>query len=297
MAQATAVKTYDVSTNVRDITDLISVVAQLDTPLYSGLPKVKANGKYHESQIMTLTTGSDNALTEGADYSLTKASVPSATGNWTQIFYKNAKVSKTQQAVQMYGIDDLMAQELEWKMKELATDIEKTLITGTGNSGASGTARRLKGVLAWTTTNVQTGTGTGTEYLTETMFNDALQTIYDAGGRPKNVLVNSYQKRKISAFTASSTKNINADQKKLVNSINVYESDFGVLEVSMDPFMATDQAFIYQKDSLAVATLRPIVVEDYPSVGSYVAKTMEGELTLEVRAEKANGKITGLKTS
>jgi hypothetical protein len=47
----------------------------------------------------------------------------------------------------------------------------------------------------------------------------------------------------------------------------------------------------------AVATLRPITVQDYPEgLGSYVAKTMEGELTLEVRAEKANGKIIALKT-
>jgi hypothetical protein len=298
MAQATAIKTYDVSTNARDISDLITVVAQTDTPLYSGLPKVRANGKYHESQIYSITTGQTNVVIEGADYTLSKGAVPSAVGNWTQIFYKNAKVSKTQQAVQMYGIDDLLAQEVEWRMKELATDIEKALVAGTGNSGASGTARSLKGVLAWTTTNVNTGTGTGTEYLTDTMFNNALQTIYDAGGRPKNVLVNSFQKRKVSAFTASNTKNIQAEANKLVNSIDVYVSDFGVLEIAMDPFMDTDKAFIYQKDMWAVATLRPITVQDYPEgLGSYVAKTMEGELTLEVRAEKANGKIISLKTT
>lgn len=297
MAAATSIKTYDVSTNVRDVSNLVSVVAQTDTPLYSTLEKVQANGKFHESQTYDLTTGSTNVNVEGADYSLAKNDVPSTTGNWTQILFKQAKVSKTQQAVQMYGIDDLLAQSLEWKMKELATDIEKYLIQGTGSSGATGTGREMYGVLASITTNVETGTGTGSEALTETMFNNALQTIYDAGGRPKNVYVNSWQKRKISGFSASNTRNVMAKDQMLVNSVDGYISDFGQLQVDLDPYMTTSVVAILQKDLWAVAMLRPIVVEDYPSVGSYVAKTMEGELTLERRNQKGSGKITGLSTS
>lgn len=297
MAQATANLTYNMSTNVRDVTDLISIVAQTDTPIFSSLSRVKANGTFHEAQTYDLVTGSDNVLIEGADYTLARSTVPSTAGNWTQIFFKQAKVSKTQQAVQTYGIDDLLAQALEWRMTEIATDIEKALITGTGNSGASGTGRRLKGALAFITTNVETGTGSGTEALNETMFNNALQKIYDAGGRPKNVHVNSFQKRKISSFTASNTKHIQAESNKLVNSIDTYESDFGVMQIDLNPFMDTDKALIFQKDLWAVAMLRPIVVEDYPSLGTYVAKTMEGELTLESRNQKGSGKIIQLTTT
>ncbi|RMD73093.1 MAG: phage head protein [Cyanobacteria bacterium J149] len=294
MSAATAIKTYDVSTNVRDVTDLISVVANTETPFYSGLRRVKANGTYHEAQYHDLTTGQDNAQVEGADYTLSKESVPSTLGNYTQIFFKNAKVSKTQQAVQMYGVEDLLAQEVEWKMKELATDVEKALLQGTGNSGASGTARELTGALALISTNVETGSGSGAETLTEDMFNDALETIWSNGGRPKDVYVNSSQKRKISAFTASSTKNVDANDKKLVNSVDVYESDFGVLSIHLDAYMPSDQVLIADKSMFAVAQLRPFTVEDYPSIGSYVAKVIEGELTLECNNEKAHGKIVDL---
>lgn len=298
MAQASAIKTYDVSTNVRDVTDLISVVANTETPFWNSLGKTKATNKYHEAQYYALTTGSSNALIEGQDYSMVKHSVPSTVGNYTQIFGKVAKVSKTQQSVSMYGIDDLLAQEIEWRMKELATDIEKALLQGTGNSGASGTARELTGALSLITTNVETGTGTGSETLTETMFNDALETIWAAGGRPKNVLVNSFQKRKISAFSGSSnTKNVMFEKKELVNAVDTYISDFGILEIGLDSFMATDKVLIYDKSLFKVAMLRPIVVEDYPSVGSYVAKTIEGELTLESNNEVGSGTITQLSTS
>lgn len=298
MAQATAVKTYDVSTNVRDVTDLISVVANTETPFYTGIGKTKASNKLHEAQYYALTTGSANALIEGQDYSPVLLTVPSTSSNYTQIFGKIAKVSKTQQAVTMYGIDDLLAQEIEWRMKEIATDVEKALLQGTGNSGASGTARELTGALSLITTNVETGTGTGSETLTETMFNDALETIWAAGGRPKNVLVNSFQKRKISAFSGSSnTKQVMFEKKELVNTVDTYISDFGILEIGLDAFMATDKVLIYDKNLFKVAMLRPFTVEDYPSQGSYVAKTIEGELTLESNNEKGSGIITELSTT
>lgn len=297
MAAASSIKTYEVTTNVRDVTDLIAVVARTETPFYSGLKKVKAINKYHESQQYALTTGSSNAAVEGADYTLAQRSVPTTTGNYTQIFTKNAKVSKSQMASSTYGIDDMLAKQVEFAMKEIATDIEKALLQGTGNSGGTGTARELYGALALITTNIETGTGTGSEALTEDMFNDALQTIWDAGGRPDAVFCNSFQKRKISAFTASSTKNVDAMDKRLIAPINVYESDFGIVEINLDPYMSTDSVLIAQKDLWGVAVLRPLMVEDYPSIGSYKAKVIEGELTLESNNQAGSGKITGLSTT
>jgi len=297
MAQASAIKTYDVPTNVRDVTDLIAVVARLETPFYSGIRKSKAINTYHESQQYALTTGSANAAIEGADYSLVKRAVPTTSGNYTQIFTKTAKVSKTQMASSTYGIDDMLAKQVEFAMKEIATDIEKALLQGTGNSGASGTAREMYGALALVTTNVETGTGTGSEALTENMFNDALQSIWDNGGRPDAVYANSWQKRKISSFTASSTKNVDAESKMLIAPVNIYESDFGIVKIELDPYMPTDKVLIAQKDLWACATLRPVMVEDYPAIGSYKAKVLEGEMTLESNNEKGSGQINGLSTS
>lgn len=297
MAQASAIKTYDVTTNVRDVTDLIAVVARLETPFYSGIRKSKAINTYHESQQYALTTGSANAAIEGADYSLVKRAVPTTSGNYTQIFTKTAKVSKTQMASSTYGIDDMLAKQVEFAMKEIATDIEKALLQGTGNSGASGTAREMYGALALVTTNVETGTGTGSEALTEDMFNDALQSIWDNGGRPDAVYANSWQKRKISSFTASSTKNVDAESKMLIAPVNIYESDFGIVKIELDPYMPTDKVLIAQKDLWAVATLRPVMVEDYPAIGSYKAKVLEGEMTLESNNEKGSGQINQLSTS
>jgi hypothetical protein len=297
MAQATALKTYNVTTNREDLTDVLKVITRNETPFFSSLAKTKATGTYHEWSTYSLSTGSDNAQIEGADYTLALNTAPSRTGAHTQIFFKQAKVSKTQQAVDTAAVDNMLASQIEWRMKEIATDVEKALFTGTGNSGASGTARRIKGALAWVTTNVETGTGTGSEALSEDMFNDTLQSIWDQGGKPDTAYVNSFQKRQISSFSTSNTRYQEPMDGRLKNYVSVYESDFGVIEVKLDSFITTSVALIVQSDLWAVAQLRPFMVEDYPSVGSYVAKTIEGELALEARQEAGNGQITGLSTS
>lgn len=295
MAQSTTTKTYDVVGNREDLTDIISTITRKETPLYSSLQRTKANSTYHETQVDTLVTGSDNAQIEGFDYTLAVASARSRQGSYTQIFTKTVSVSKTQQAMNPAGIDDEFAYQTQKRMKEIATDIEKALITGTGNSGASGAARRLKGILSYMTTNVETGTGTGNEALTETMYNDHLKRIWDAGGRPDKTFVNGSQKRKISAFATSNTRYIEMDESaKLINKVAVYESDFGTQTIELDPFMDTDKVASLQMDLWALAVLRPVVYDDVPSVGSYKAGVIEGELTLESRNQAGSGQITQL---
>lgn len=298
MAQDKAVITYNVVGNREDLTDVISAITRHETPLYSTLEKVKAGGVYHEWQTDSLSTGSANAAIEAADFSFAYPAYRSRVGNRTQIFTKTVEVSGTQQAVDVAGVDDEFAYQMEKRMKEIATDIEKALITGTGNSGASGTARELKGILAFMTTNVETGTGTGSETLTETMYNNALQTIWAAGGRPDATYVNGFQKRKISSFASNNTRYQQVDNEgELKNSIGVYDSDFGRQKIELDPFMTTTVAAILQRDMWKVAQLRPVGMKDVATVGDAKRGAMVGELTLEARNEAASGQITGLATS
>jgi len=298
MAQSTALKTYDAVGNREDLTDVIATITLADTPLFSGLEKVKANATLHEWQIDTLATGSDNAQIEGADFTFAIPGARTRVNNYTQIFTKQVEVSGTQEAVSVAGLDDEFAYQMEKRMKEIATDVEKALITGTGNSGASGTGRRLKGLLNAIATNVETGTGTGNEYLSEDMYNKLLQTIWAAGGRPDNSYVNGFQKRKISAFATTNTRYLDMTKMtKLTNTVSQYESDFGIQTINLDPFMDTDKVLVIQKDMNKVAVLRGIKPVDVAKVGDAKRGALVGEMTLEYRNEAADGKITQLNTS
>lgn len=298
MAQSTALKTYDAIGNREDLTDVIAVVSRNETPIYSGLEKVEAKARTHEWQTDSLTTGSSNAAIEGADFTFAIPSSRTRVTNNTQIFTKSLEVSETQREVAVAGLDDEYAYQMEKKMKEIATDIEKALITGTGNSGASGTARTLKGMLAFIATNVETGTGTATEYLTESMYNNLLQKIWTAGGRPDTTYVNGFQKRKISAFATNNQRyaEVGSDGE-LRNYVSVYYSDFGTQKIELDSFMDTDKIAAVQKDMWKIAVLRGIKNVDVATIGDAKRGALVGELTLEARNQLASGKVTGLKTS
>jgi hypothetical protein len=298
MANSTAVQTYQAVGNREDLTDVVATITRHETPIFSGLAKVKASATYHEWQVDSLSTGSSNAAIEGADFSFARPGARTRLGNWTQIFTKTLEVSETQRAVSTAGLEDEFAYQMEKRLKEIATDVEKALITATGNSGASGTAREMKGLLAFVTTNVETGTGTGTETLTENMYNNLLQSIWSAGGRPDYTYVNGWQKRKISAFATNNQRYQEVDANgELRNYVSIYNSDFGRQVVELDPFMSTDVVLALQKDMAQVATLRGIEKKDVPTAADSTRGAIVGELTLVVKNEAAHGQITGLATS
>ncbi len=180
-----------------------------------------------------LAAATANAHVEGADYTFARRDPRVRTGNYTQVFVTPVEVSDTQRAVETAGLEDEYAYQMAKALKEHARDIEYAFAStaNTGNSGASGTARQLKGVMAWITTTNITGTGSGDETLTETMFNDALQAIWNEGGRPDAVYANGFQKRKISGFTASSTKFVEASEKEVVAGVDVLTKNIAHLKL------------------------------------------------------------------
>lgn len=294
MAQSSAFLTYDAVGNKEDLSDIVTNISPTETPFLSRFGKVKATGRYHEWTTDALASAATNAQIEGVDYSFSKLSARTRTGAYTQIFITDVEVSDTQRMVDKAGFDDEFSYQMAKAMKEHARDIELALVTGTGNSGASGTARELKGVLSWITTNNITGTGTGNEALTETMFNDCLEDIWDQGGSPDYAYANGGQKRAISAFTGSATKNINATEKEVVVGVDVYDSDFGRIKIVPHRLMTSSVVAILTNDLWKVATLRGTKKVDVAKIGSSTRAVIETELTLESRQQAGSGKITQL---
>ncbi len=299
MSNSTAMQTYQAVGNKEDLLDVITNISPLETPMFSAFGKSKAKGTYHEWLSDELAAATANAHVEGADYVFARRNPRVRTGNYTQVFVTPVEVSDTQRAVETAGLEDEYAYQMAKALKEHARDIEYAFAStaNTGNSGASGTARQLKGVMAWITTTNITGTGSGDETLTETMFNDALQAIWNKGGRPDAVYANGFQKRKISGFTASSTKFVEASEKEIVAGVDVYDSDFGRVKIVADRYMNAAQVAILQSDLWKTAVLRPTKHIEVAKVGSATRGVIETELTLESRNEAGSGKITELKTS
>ncbi len=283
--------------NREDLTDIISNISPEETPFYTTFGKTKASGVYHEWQTDALANAADNAKVEGATYTFTEHARRTRLGNHVQYFTTPVSVSDLQREVSTAGIEDEFAYQLTKKLKEHKRDIEYALVNGTGNSGATGTARRLKGVLAWITSNVETGTGTGAEALTENMFNDLLQEIWEEGGEPGHAFANGFNKRKISDFTGGSTKNVDAGEKVVFKGVDIYDSDFGRIKVIPHRHITTSVVAILDVSLWKVASVIGTKKTDVAKTSASTQAVIETYLTLEARNEKGNGQIIGLKTS
>jgi hypothetical protein len=278
-----------------DVLDIIAQITPEDTPFYDMIGDGGAASPKHEWQTRDLSTRNGNAQIEGDTYTFAAPVLPTRVNNFTQIVRKDVRLSGTSQATSRHAIGDLAADQTEQRMVEWKTDVEHALLRGSSASGnASNTARQMDGLLNVISTNA-TAFASGTT-LGETELNDLLNNVWNSGGKPRDALVNGFLKRRISAFTGGSTKNFEQTEKKIINTVSVYESDFSVvaMHLSRDMLSGTNAnaLAVVDKDMFAKAWLRRPFTERAPKVADSIDIVILGELTLEYGNEAAAGLIT-----
>lgn len=289
-----ALQTYQAVGNREDLMDIITDISPEETPMFTRFKKYKATGVYMEWLTDALASATSNAKVQGADFSFTRPSSRTRVGNNTQVFVNTFAVAGSQIASDAAGVSDEFAYQGEKAMKEHKRDIEYALINGTLSSGTSGAASTLKGVPAWITTTSTCGNSCG---LTETMYNTLLAAVWAQGGNPDVTFVNGFQKRKISAFATSNTRYIDGTNKKLINTVAVYESDFGLQTIILDRYAEDDSVYALQEDMWGVGVFRPSKMEKIAKIADAERGAIVGEYTLICKNEKASGKLYDLATS
>ncbi|MCU0810617.1 MAG: DUF5309 domain-containing protein [Thiobacillaceae bacterium] len=283
--------------NKEDLSDLITVIDPTATPFQSNISRATAKATLHEWMIDSLTAAANNANIDGNEVTFSAASSGTRSSNMTQISVKSVIVSGTQDAISKAGKGKEIAYQVAKLTKEIARDMEYALLQNTALvTGDATTARQLKGVAGWITSNAQDA-GTGTVTITQTYLDAAAKAAWDDGGKPDMVICNSFNKQKISGFTTGVTKNLDATDKKFVTAVDVYESDFGLMRIYPDHFCVADDVYLIQSDLWAVAYLRPLKVEDLAKTGDAEKKLLVVEYTLECRAEAGNASVIDTATS
>ena len=286
--------TYNAVGNREDLSDIITNISPTDTPLYSMFGRTSAKATYHEWVEDELAAPGENAAVEGGDFVIKTPTNRVRKGNYTQIFTKGYGVSGTQEVVLKAGIKSEIAYQMQKAMKEIARDVEYAIVNNLAAiAGSASTARKMGGIQAFVSTNVLDNGGTSRD-LSEDLLNDGIQAAWQAGGNPDVVVCSGKQKRTISGFTTDVTRFLDAEDKRLVKAIDVYESDFGIVRIVPSRYMPNDRIFILEKGRWKVAYLRPFKTEEVAKVGDRIEKVIIGELTLEARAEKANAIVKDL---
>lgn len=295
-----------------DLTDVIYDISPTDTPIMSTIGKTKATSVTHEWQTDSLAAATTaNALVEGA--SATEGTITPTTrlANLTQIVGKTVMVSGTLLASDLAGRKSEMAYQLAKASAEIKRDIE-TIITANqgqaaGSSGSS--ARKMGSLLSYIKTNtskngtsvtgvdpttlgVSTRTDGSTRAFTETILKDVIAKVFSSGGTPSALFVSPAQKQVVSGFTGLSAQRYQvptSGQATILAGADLYQSDFGVLQIVPNRFMRTRDALVLDPEYAALAYLRPFQTNDIAKVGDAEKKQILAELTLEVRNEAAHG--------
>jgi len=297
-------RTFGDTSRAEDVLDIIVNISPAETPIYSGLKRsADASNTLHEFLTASLAAAADNAQVEGSAPTYGSLTQPTRVTNVVQLFRKQYSVSDTQRAVSHYGMSDPFTYQMQKSMKEFARDIELTLWRGSRASGNASVARRLAGILNSVTTNATALTSATT--LTETILNNLIDLSWDQTDDVVDELYcGAWVKRKISGFTAGSTKFTEVTDKRLVNAVDVYESDFGIHKIFKSRYIGQDAAsndilcgITNKYWGIAYLTGRSPKAIPIAKTGSSTEGMIEGELTLEALAEQANFKATGIHPS
>lgn len=288
---------FDEPTNREDLSDVITKLWADDTPITSMCGKAKATSTKHEFAEDELAPAKSNAQIEGADITPTAATSRTRKDNHTQIIMNTFSVTGTQQAVKTAGVADEYEYAQFKAQKACALDLEYALTNNaTDAAGTKTTAATMAGIPGCVTTNVLDNGGT-TRKIDGTLIADALEKAWKAGGEPKKLVCSGTNKRVISAMVTSNTKNVDAKKKEIVEAVDVFDSDFGRIEIVASRFMPDTSVFLLDPQYLKLATLRPFKAQDLPKTGDSKAGFVLGELTLECRGEKGQALIKDLKTA
>jgi hypothetical protein len=275
----------------------------------SAVPRAKASAVLHEWSLDEIdATNTTNARLEGDALSRAASTNPTRKNNYCQISSRDATVTGTQRAVNMAGIDDLMAFQMSKKSLALRKDMESILLGNQGQvAGNTTTARKLRSFNAWIDANGSRGATEGADStaataaatdettalrtFTEVLLKDAVKDAFDDGGEPNLILLGSANKQLFSGFAGRALSQTMIDQKTVLGAASLYASDFGDLKVVPNRTQRSRDVYVVDTSKVAVAFLRAFEPQEQGRVGDAVTRDLISEYTLEMRAPKAHSLI------
>jgi len=303
---------YDQVGVVEDVSDIITNISPIKTPFQAVLGSESIHQRTHEWQEDSLIAASaTNAAVEGADAPTAVQNATVMRSNTTQILTKTAKVTGTADVTKTYGRDKEMAYQLGMRSAELKRDLEASMVgvNQAATVGSDGVARKMASYggmidssVDWVVNGANNGAFNGATTTPAALYEDAVlqtaQQLYIDGADPSILMVKPADKVIVSSWKAggkvSRTLYVDNGDKRISNTVDVYESDFGDLKVVMNRFQLTSVAMIFEPGMWKKLVLRNWFRKTLSVTGDSTNVQILGEFSLKHRNFKASGIISNL---
>lgn len=294
---------FDLATegdNVReDFTDVIYNISPTEVPFQANAGRGNADQTLHEWQIDELAAvDTGNAAIDGADFGADASDPAQRIGNFCQISIKYIAVSRRANIVNKAGRKSELSYQIAKKGKELRRDVEAISTRNQAALQGNSTTASLTGTLgAWIRTNTDRG-ATGTDpALSGTTFGQpttaagdgtvrALQEIdmlallrdaYIQGGNPNMIMVGPTVKQLFSNYMFTANARIATQRQdqgpvnrggvSVVGAVDVYVSDFTVIDVVPNRFQRERDMWILDSEYWEIAYLDGYKTEAISKIG------------------------------
>jgi hypothetical protein len=306
--------------NREDLSNELAILAPEETPILSLCSKGKASATYTEWTVDSLAAPVTTGISEGSDVTSfsDKFADRARLGNYIQVMRRDYLVSNLQQAVTSIGPANIAQAEAK-SMRELKRDIEATIASSnemTVENGA-GTPYGMRGIGAWVQATAQGTNPVPAAYrtpsgsilattVTETTFNGMIGSIFSRNGEMNSLtlVANTALRQVISGFTraqpssAGVTYHVNQDatSKAITLSVNLYDSDFGMVKIvngnpSCMPTASTNVGYVINPKYLGFNTLIPMGATRLENQGGGERGFIDVAGTLVCKHPQAHGKI------
>lgn len=275
------------TTTIREeLAGIISIMSPMDVPLHHMLEQIPVSNTTFEWLVDDIQTPTATRYKlEGATPTGSNTTRFRLRNN-VGVDHQLVDVSDTQRVVNEAGIDDEFAYHIVKKGLEVLKQAEFNLHWSKYVSGDSATARETAGLLEWAVLTGEARTAGGSEpvagvtipgYLyganwyaqattaiTEVILNrDIVEPAWRNGMEIGAAvgLCGGKVKRDITAFSTTYNSDtapgapsmwINAEKKKKVNSVDLYETDFGPVAIALDRYL--DNSAVSQSYTTTVAS-------------------------------------------
>ena len=279
-----------------DVSATIANISPSATPFQSMIKSEKVHSRTFEWLEDSLRNSSAAGLVEGADSSMTAVGQPTTRSNTTQIIGEAFQVSATSDAVKTHGRAKQTAYNLAKVLKTVKLDVEKSMVgvSQAAVTGSASAARKMASIDQQISTTVDAGSNS-TDALTEAKLLELGQTCYTNGSDPSVLMIKPADSTIIAGFASSSNRQRDlADNKTLVNAIDVLVTSFGTYRVVLNRECLATNAYLIDPSMFKQAVLRPFTRTLLAKTGDSDKHMVIGEVSVKHSQFSDSGMITGL---
>lgn len=236
------------------------------------------------------------AMLQGSDLAGARTTTKSGLFNYTQIVEEEVKVSKTMQVTAKYTKQNDPEYQIGSQLDIIGVNFERTLLFGRKVQATATVPGAMDGIQARISTNAY---NKALAALTQTMLEDAMEAIWQAGGAPSLIVTNSTQQRRINTFL-DGYREANYEDVVLGAYVRRYKTNFGMVDILLDRHMPADEVWILDESKIGFGPLqgRSLSTMKLPPLSKeYDVWQISGEYTSETRLEAAHARIFGLATT